>query len=140
MSRKVITLKFPYFVFPASFIFSARVCMCAHARPLFPSVLGLIFSCLFLCTDRSEVQLQINHGVVVDHQMVVDKKDPLYVVNIKRAIASQLQLPILPADKYDDIVVQVAPSCFSFCVHYTYIHVYLYTNATIISSTHLHKR
>ncbi|PVD23153.1 hypothetical protein C0Q70_16416 [Pomacea canaliculata] len=64
-------------------------------------------------------QLQINHGVVVDHQMVVDKKDPLYVVNIKRAIASQLQLPILPADKYDDIVVQhdifgACPTRFTF--------------------------
>ena len=56
---------------------------------------------------RYDVHAQMDRGQVLEQQIVVSKEEPVYVTNIKRAIVSQLQLPILPKDKYDKPVVQV---------------------------------
>nr|KAG5702175.1 hypothetical protein BaRGS_033887 [Batillaria attramentaria] len=48
----------------------------------------------------------MNRGQVIDHQFVVDESEPGYVVNIKRAIVSQLQLYILSPRDYDRHVDQ----------------------------------
>ena len=91
----------------------------------------------------------MDRGQVLEQQVVVNVDEPVYVINIKRAIVSQLQLPILPKDEYDKPVVQVC----GLSVHtharthartyarthtYTHAHAHTYTHARTQARTLTH--
>ncbi|XP_076462474.1 apolipoprotein B-100-like isoform X2 [Babylonia areolata] len=51
--------------------------------------------------NRYEVYVQMDRGSVLEQRLLVDEREPVYILNIKRAIISQMQLPILPWKQYD---------------------------------------
>lgn len=56
--------------------------------------------------EEHELYAQVDRGQVLDQEIVVPEGEREYITNIKRAIVSQLQLPILPGPHYDRSVVQ----------------------------------
>ena len=68
-----------------------------------------IFVCFTIFANRNDLYLQISNGKVLQHRLVVAENEPTYIINIKRAIISQLQLPSF--QDVDNDVIQVELLC-----------------------------